>query len=155
VAGSLPLAEAYEYDGAAAWRRLQQLDATPDVKYRRAWTMAEHAGRVYCSTLPSGRVYAWEAGKSAAWESEFPDGSHHVAAIKRGGQLTIYVDGREAARSAAFDAGRFDLDVEGPLYLGRGMNDDFYGRMSDVRLYDRALTPGEIRALAEQGKAGK
>lgn len=153
IAGTLPLAEVYEFDGTAAWRRLTQLDATPDVKYRRAWTMAEHDGALFCGTLPSGRVYSFEAGKGAAWESEFPEGSHHVAAVKNGGLLKLYVDGREVARSATFDAGRFDLDADAPLYLGRGMNDDFQGRMSDVRLYDRALTSDEVRALAELGGA--
>lgn len=52
---TLPLAEAYVYEGDTTWRRMQQLDKTENVKYRRAWTMAEHAGKVYCSTLPSGR----------------------------------------------------------------------------------------------------
>jgi len=155
IAGTLPLAEVYEYDGEASWRRLTQLDATPDVKYRRAWTMAEHAGRLYCSTLPSGHVYAFEAGKNTAWESEFPEGSHHVAAIKRGGTLTLYVDGREAARSTAFEAERFALDTDGPFLIGRGMNDDFRGRMSDVRLYGRALSEAEVRSLAKSEQTAK
>lgn len=149
IGGTLPLAEAYEYDGEVAWSRLAQLDTTPDVKYRRAWTMAEHQGRLFCSTLPSGRVYAFQAGAGVAWEQEFPDDVHHVAAIKKRDVLTLYVDGREVARSESFDAKRFDLDLDSPLYIGRGMNDDFRGRMSDVRLYDRALMPEEIVKLAE------
>jgi len=125
------------------------LDTTPDVKYRRAWTMAEHQGRLFCSTLPSGRVYAFQAGAGVAWEQEFPDKLHHIAAIKKRNVLTLYVDRREVARSEPFDAKRFDLDLDSPLYIGRGMNDDFRGRMFDVRLYDRALMPEEIVKLAE------
>ncbi len=127
---------------------MAQLDTTPDVKYRRAWTMAEHQGRLYCSTLPSGRVYAFQAGAGVAWEQKFPDKMLHIAAIKKRDTLALYVDGREVARSESFDADRFDLDLDSPLYIGRGMNDDFRGRMSDVRLYDRALTLEEIVKLA-------
>ena len=53
-AGTLPLAEMYRYDGDKTWTRLQQLDLTPDVRYRRAWSMAVHGGRLYCGTLPWG-----------------------------------------------------------------------------------------------------
>ena len=153
LAGTLPLAEVYEFDGDAAWRRLTQLDKTPDVKYRRAWTMAEHDGRVFCSTLPSGHIYAFEAGKSTAWEQEFPSGRHHITATKHGGRLKLYVDGRQVAQSAPFDDQSFDLDADGPLLIGRGTSDDFRGRMSDVRIYERAITPDEIRALAKQAQA--
>jgi len=152
LAGTLPSAEVYAYDGEARWDRLKQLDSTPDVKYRRAWTMAEHQGRLFCSTLPSGRIFAFEAGKTAAYEREFPDGRHHIAAIKRGGVLTLHVDGHEVAKSTTFAPGDFDLDIDGPLLIGRGMIDDFRGTMSDVRLYDRALTAAEIEALAKSGK---
>jgi hypothetical protein len=41
LAGTLPLAEVYAYEGQSTWKRIAQLDRTPDVKYRRAWTMAE------------------------------------------------------------------------------------------------------------------
>ena len=82
MAGTLPLAEVYAYEGDTHWRRLARLDHTPDVTYRRAWTMAEFQGRLFASTLPSGRVYAFEAGKSASWDHEFPAGWHHVAAVK-------------------------------------------------------------------------
>ncbi|MBC8117548.1 MAG: PQQ-like beta-propeller repeat protein, partial [Candidatus Saccharimonas sp.] len=46
MAGTLPLAEVYQFDGGNRWRRLTQLDTTPDVKYRRAWTMAEYQGQL-------------------------------------------------------------------------------------------------------------
>src|SRR5690606_1463795 len=67
LAGTLPLAEVYIYEGDTTWRRMDQLDRTPDVTYRRAWTMAEHDGKVFCSTLPSGNIYSYEAGKSVTY----------------------------------------------------------------------------------------
>src|SRR5205807_7672636 len=64
LAGTLPLADVYQYEGEDRWKKLTRLDQTPDVKYRRAWTAAEYQGRVFFSTLPSGRVFAFEAGKN-------------------------------------------------------------------------------------------
>ncbi len=149
LAGTLPLAQVYRYEGESSWSLLKQLDTTPDVKYRRAWTMAEHHGQLFCSTLPSGRVHALEAGKSVSWEHEFPAGWHHVAAIKTGGRLQLYVDGRRVGDSVPFPVADYDLDSAAPLWIGRGMTDTFCGRLSDVRLYDRALTPAEVEQLAK------
>ena len=50
VAGTLPHAEVYAYEGDTTWKKLTRLDHTPDVTYRRAWTMAENDGKLYCST---------------------------------------------------------------------------------------------------------
>lgn len=153
IAGTLPLAEVYEYRGNSTWNRLARLDHTPDVKYRRAWTMAEHDGRLYCSTLPSGKVFAFEAGGNAMWGHSFPSGWHHVAAVKTGERLSLYVDGERIAQSRQFDASAFQLDSEAPLRIGFGANDCFQGRLSDLRLHGRALPPAEIRSMARRAVA--
>jgi hypothetical protein len=145
IAGTLPLAEVYQYEGGSAWQRLAPLDHTPDVKYRRAWTMAEHEGRLFCSTLPSGKVYAFEAGRSVCWGHSFPAGWHHVAAVKSKDRLRLYVDGTAVAESASFDASAFELDSNVPLRIGTGASDHFHGRLADLRLYSRVLQPDEIR----------
>ena len=148
VAGTLPLAEVYQFDGGDKWKRLAQLDTTPDVKYRRAWTMAEYQGQLFCSTLPSGHVHACEVGKLATWDYEFPTGWHHVAAVKSGGKLLLFVDGQLKSSSTDFDPEDFDLSNDRPLRIGSGPNDFFHGRLRDVRLYGRALTPTETASLA-------
>ncbi|REK12361.1 MAG: LamG domain-containing protein, partial [Planctomycetota bacterium] len=147
LAGTLPLAEVYAYQGESQWQRLTQLDHTPEVRYRRAWTMAEHDGRVFCSTLPSGRIYSTQAGTSAMAAGAFPAGWHHVAAV-RSDALRLYVDGHLVAESAQLEPGPYNLTSEAPLRIGAGANDHFLGRLSDVRLYGRALSAAEIAALA-------
>lgn len=147
LAGTLPLAEVYQYEGETRWKKLSRLDLTPDVTYRRAWTAAEHQGRIYFSTLPSGHIHSFEAGKNVAWEHELPTGWHHVAAVKRAGQLELYLDGKRVAVSPPFEAGDYDLATGSPLRIGAGATDFFRGRLRDVRLYRRSLSEAEIVAL--------
>jgi hypothetical protein len=146
-AGTLPLAEVYRYDGDRTWTRVGHLDKTPDVKYRRAWTMAQYKGRLFCSTLPSGRVHSLEAGPCVTHDRELPPGWHHVAAVKHGGRLKLYLDGKPVAESVAFDPAKFDLTTEAPLLIGAGAGDYFRGELADVRLYPRALSAEEIAGL--------
>jgi hypothetical protein len=146
-AGTLPLAEVYRYDGGRTWTKTMQLDKTPDVKYRRAWTMAQYKGKLFCSTLPSGRVHSLEAGPCVTHDRELAPGWHHVAAVKHGGVLELYVGGKLVAGSSRFDPAKFDLTADEPLLIGAGAGDFFNGAMADVRLYLRALTAEEITGL--------
>jgi hypothetical protein len=147
VAGTLPLAEVYQFDGDGGWRKLARLDHTPDVRYRRAWCMAEHAGQVFCSTLPAGKIYAWRAGRIAMAKNSLPAGWRHVAATRHGNSLKIYVDGQQVAEESGFQPADLNVSNEQPLQIGFGPNDYFHGRLSDVRLYRRGLTPDEVAAI--------
>ncbi|MFN8857122.1 MAG: LamG domain-containing protein [Planctomycetaceae bacterium] len=149
-AGSLPLAEVYRYDGGNSWNRLVQLDKTADVKYRRAWTMAQYRGRLYCGTLPSGRVWSFAAGANATTDRELSPGWHHVVASRRGNRLSVHVDGKSVAESAPLAPADYDLTTDRPLRLGAGSTDFLQGRMHDVRLYRGALSAGEIETLSRE-----
>jgi hypothetical protein len=146
-AGTLPLAEVYRYDGGQTWTRTAQLDQTPDVKYRRAWCMAQFQGRLFCSTLPSGRIFAMDAGPCVTYDQELAPGWGHVVAVRERNALRLYVDGKRVASSQPFDGERFDLTCDAPLLIGAGMGDAFCGRMSDVRLYREALTAEQASGL--------
>jgi len=148
IAGTLPLAQVHAYDGEGKWSLWQRLDHTPDVKYRRAWTMAEHAGEVFCSTLPSGKIFAARQGRQVSWDHALPPGWHHVAAVKTAGRLTLHVDGKQVAQSDGFDAATWNLDSDAPLRLGTGMNGPFNGQLADLQLHRRALAAKEIQQLA-------
>lgn len=148
MAGTLPLAEVHEFDGESNWRLLARLDHTPDVKYRRAWTMAEYQGRLFCSTLPSGRVHAYTVGAMATWDKELPAGWQHVAAVKTGRELALFVNGNPVG-TAAGDMSDYDLTSDQPLRIGLGANDYFAGSIADVRWYNRALTADELREMSK------
>jgi dienelactone hydrolase len=148
-AGTLPLAEVFRHDGDQRWTKVARLDTTPDVTYRRVWTMASHQGRLILGTLPAGKVFAFEPGRSATWDFELPPGKHHVVAVKERGVLKLYVDGRFAAMSSLFDPADYNLATDTPPRIGAGRTETFQGRLADVRIYRRALTEGEIAALAK------
>jgi hypothetical protein len=147
-AGTLPLAEVYRFDGPDRWTKVGRLDHTPDAKYRRAWTMAEFQGRLFCGTLPSGRVFSIEAGRNVTYDRELAAGWHHLAATKRGASVRLYVDGKTVATSRSFEVGNFDLTDGQPLKIGFGPNDYFRGSLSDVRIYNRAIDDREVIELS-------
>lgn len=148
IAGTLPLAEVYSYEGDTTWQRIDQLDRTPDVKYRRAWTMAEHDGKVFCSTLPSGKIYGFEAGKSVMSPNELPSGWQHVAAVKTANRLQLFINGKLVNETKIPASMQFNLNSESPIKIGFGANDYFYGSMRELRLYSRALSNQEIKSLS-------
>ena len=146
-AGTLPLAQVYRYDGDDNWTLTGQLDTTPDVRYRRVWTMAVYQGKLFAGTLPSGHVFSLEAGKSVTHDYELEPGWRHLAAVREDGKLKLYVDGKLVATSTPFDSGDYDISNDSPLRIGFGAHDYFNGSMSELRIYNRALTEAEVRAL--------
>lgn len=150
-AGTLPSAQVYRLEKPGEWKAFlsKPLDETPQVTYRRAWTMAEFQGRLFVSTLPSGKVFALRHGGNVTWDQELSPGWHHVVAVKEGELVKLYVDGRLAAATVnpLKDA---TIKNDAPLRLGSGANERFRGRISELRVYGRALTPREIAELAQR-----
>ncbi|MGC9316422.1 MAG: LamG-like jellyroll fold domain-containing protein [Armatimonadota bacterium] len=149
-AGTLPLGQVYRFDGPDTWTLTGQLDTTPDVTYRRVWTMAIHNGWLYAGTLPSGRVYRMQAGTAATYDHPLPAGWCHVAALREGEVLNLFVDGEPVSQSAAGQPADYDIDSAMPLRIGFGQHDYFSGSISDLRIYRRALSGSEIAALAQR-----
>lgn len=145
--GTLPLGEVYRYDGGEDWTHIARLDHTPDVKYRRVWSMAIYDGRLFAGTLPSGRVHSIEFGRNATLDRPLEPGWRHVVAVRESDRLRLYVDGELVASSREFDAADYDLTVDAPLTVGFGANDHLSGRLRDVAIYDKALSPEQVRAL--------
>jgi len=132
LAGTLPLAQIYEYNGGTEWKLLKRLDWTPDSKYRRVWTMAEYQGRVFASTLPSGRIYALEIGHNVTADTPLSPGPHLIAAQKQGGRLTLFVDGQRVAQSPPIAEGiLLGRDLRN-WKAGPGMNEPFRGQVTNL-----------------------
>ncbi|MCA8995962.1 MAG: LamG domain-containing protein [Planctomycetaceae bacterium] len=144
--GSLPTGAVYRFDGGKTWSQIARLDMTPDVKYRRVWSMAVYKGRLFAGTLPAGRVHSVEIGHVATHDSSLSPGWHHLVAVRETGQLKLYVDGRLTGKSQPFAAG-LDVSNAQPLLLGSGPRDYFNGQMRDLRLYRGALSAATIEAM--------
>ncbi len=74
------------------------------------------------------------------------EGWQHVCAVQEGGrERRLYVNGHRAAKGEAVDG-----QGSGDLWLGgaAGVKEFFGGSLGEVRLYRRALDPGEVSHLA-------
>jgi hypothetical protein len=95
-----------------------------------------------------GTVWSMEAGRNVSYDRDLGPGWKHLAAVRRGDRLELYVDGRLAASSATFTPADYELTTDSPLRIGFGEVDYFSGKIREVRLLGRALPPNEISRLA-------
>lgn len=147
--GTLPTANIWRMDGEE-FTFLGTIDQS-SAPLRRAWSLAVYEGRLFAGTLLSGRILAIEAGRAATWDFAFPEGWQHIAAVKVGRHLRLYVNGRRVAQSRSFLPEEYDLKSGLPVSIGGGSYEHFTGRMSDVRIYRRALSEHEIGELSRSG----
>jgi hypothetical protein len=172
--GSIPRAEVCRYDGVPEWTSLQRFyspegwepappgQASRDQynQWSRVTSLTVHDGRLFASTgsctssvldAPAdvrGKVFSMEAGKVASYGKDLGPGWKHVAAVRKNETLQLYVDGKLVATSTAFDPSEYDVSVDQPLRIGFGQTEYFDGKMSDIRLYDRALGTDELSKLS-------
>ncbi len=97
-----------------------------------------------------GKIFSVEAGKNVSYDSDLGAGWKQLTAIRRGGKLELYIDGKQEKISSEFQAGDYNLDHDKPLRIGFGEMDYFSGKISQVRLYKRALSGAEIEKLRSE-----
>ena len=90
----------------------------------------------------------FDAGTVVSYDHELKPGWRHLAAVRQGQRLKLFVDGKLVATSVKLDAAAFDLTNDRPLTIGFGAHAYFRGSLSDLRLYGRALAAEEVAALA-------
>ena len=110
------------------------------------------------SLTDGGRVtFVWDAGDNE-YQTIITDGGvvvpakefSHVVVVRNGPTMTVYVNGLRVGQDASCSGGNFQPFDR--MQLGRVNGTpkrDFDGTIDDVRLYDRALSPDEIGALAD------
>lgn len=146
--GTLPRAQLYRYDADDAWTLLATLDETPEVRYRRAASMVVFGGELFVGTLPSAHVFSMRAGSVATNDRSLLPGWHHLTGVRRGGSVELFVDGSLVSRGEGdIAAGSIAPPPETPLVLGGGPRAGLEGEMAAVQLWDRALSPDEVREL--------
>ena len=87
----------------------------------------------------AAKCSAWRRAKCASYDDDIGPGWKHLVAMREGGMLKLFVDGKLVAKSSSFDPADYDVSTDQPLRIGFGQTDYFAGRMADVRIYNRAL----------------
>lgn len=144
--GTLPMGNVWRLDDTD-YTYIANIDNSPEVFLRRVWSMAVYQGKLFAGTLPSGKVLSYEAGRMATHDQALPAGRHHVAAVRDGDVLRLYLNGKLVAQSTSFDAADFDLNTDENLKIGFGPHQYFKGAISDLRLYRGALSSESIQEL--------
>jgi hypothetical protein len=174
-AAAIPRAEVFRYERDGSWTSLRRLFGPPgwrpvlvrnmgtDEGFRRhrEWTrvtsLTQHDGLLFASVgsctsaavdAPAdvrGTVHALGAGVVATTPRALEPGRHRIAAVRRGGSLAVYVDGREAATARGDVTGSIATAV--PLRIGEDASGRHAGAIDEFQTFDRALDPREIGAL--------
>ena len=139
-----------------AWIKSENFD-TPIVNKLEYWAPGNYDFR----TERNGALsLSHEAGPGQPWshyESTnllTPSRWYHVAtSLKAGGDVCFYIDGSPAG--TVRQTNRFGLINKQPLRIAAKPDpySSFHGLINEVRIYNRVLSPGEIRMLAEDRNA--
>lgn len=110
------------------------------------WIRLEPGSDRIRAHLNTGEVIRYVAAAG-----EFTDGEwHHVALTRSDDGIALYVDGVAAATGDPA-AGSVSAEARTGIRVGAridGINNPFVGSIDEVWLFDRALTPDEVAALA-------
>ncbi|MBE2204032.1 MAG: LamG domain-containing protein [Chthoniobacterales bacterium] len=144
--GTLPMANIFRMDGDS-FTYFGNIDNHPGHHLRRAWSMAVHQGALFAGSLPQGKVMRRCAGAVATHDHALPSGWRHLAAVRTGNEVAVYLDGKKVAGSPV--PGTWNMNTAKPLTIGgAAIGHAFSGALRDVRFYQRALTPEDLQTLA-------
>jgi hypothetical protein len=140
----------YEWNDNNAWVEKAPLMGSETYVY----SLAVFNGKLYASALLGGNLFEWKSGVAVSQNSELGSGWRHLAAVRDGGVLRLYVDGVLVGTSSAFVAGDYDLSNAQALLIGFGAQDYFNGRIDDLAVFNTALSQDNITAVYNGGLAG-
>lgn len=118
--------------------------ATGASEQEHDWMLGLSSGRRLRFRLKTGGTTA----TLTAFSGQLPRRTwYHAAATYDGSLMRLYVDGTEVGSTSK--SGPISMNANVPLNLGRNPGNSSYmkGVLDDVRIYNRALTPAEIKAL--------
>ena len=154
---SLPTESDYDFTTAmsvAVWVNVTNFDVAEQAivtKGDTAWRLERNAGtdgvQFTVAGLSSNTVVQGSISVN-------DDNWHHVAGVYDGSDLLLYVDGQ--LDNSVTATGTMDTNGSS-VYFGANAGvagREFNGRMDDVYIYDTALTPAAVLALAQQSQLG-
>jgi hypothetical protein len=165
-AGSIPRAEVFRYDGPQKWTSLRKLFDPPDfdaIKDSEDWSRASsltvYQDKMFVSTADCyramlsktkpgeirGKVFSYKVGEGVSYDHDLGPGWKRVAAVREKDKLKLYVDGELVATQPNVE--KLDVSSKAPLRIGFGPQSHFQGKLRDVRVYNRAISESEVKAL--------
>lgn len=172
-AGVIPRSQVWRYEGGKDWTLIRQIVNNPhwDAGDRETWNrvpcMAIFQGRLFLGAstcrgyadasdnTEAGHVFSWQAGQCVSYDHDLGGDWSHLAAVREGPHLKLYVNGRLAAVSPSFAPADFDISNRQPLMIGFGAENYFNGRMCELRVYRRALVGRDIEDLWRRPMGGR
>lgn len=168
-AGSIPKSEIYRCEGDGRWSKMQQFVHNEDwseqdpITWCRVPCLTVFDGKLLAGTgtchgraadpnyPEAGRVYALRTGQSVSYNDDIGSGWHHLTIVRQAGELTLYLDGQAVAhaKDTAVEGRPVDLATHAPLLIGSGVQSCFSGAISDLRIYDEALSSDAIIEIIE------
>lgn len=136
-------------DATGSWMRVFDF-GTGTENYLFLCPRTDTAGEVRAAILTQAMTDAGISEIGVTSDSSLTDGWHHVACVFASNVLTLYVDGWSAG-SVETDGLPQDLGDTTQNWLGESQwdsDDLLMGLMDEFRIYNRALSEGEIRYLA-------
>lgn len=176
--GTIPYADIFRYEGTTNWTHLKRFvpqllptsksmtlgSGAPNVpgwrNYARPTSLTIYDGKLYLSLGSGssnlkdapcdnrGKVFCMEVGKNVSYDKDMGFGWKHVAAVKKGGKLKLYVNGDLVKESStSFNAGDYDVSNNEPLKIGFGEMNYFSGKIKEVRLYNKVLGNDAVQSV--------
>lgn len=157
----------HQFFAPPGWRPVlvRDMETPPDGDRRmREWTrvtsLTEHDGQLFASigsctsaavdAPPDvrGTVHAMTAGTTVTTPRSLEAGWHHLAAVRSGGRLTLFIDGAEAASRTGTVTS--SLESAAPLELGRGAHGTFPGGVRGFQAWPHEIEARRIEQLAKE-----
>jgi len=166
--GSIPRSEVFRYDDGTTWTSVGRFlePARYEFKNPNEWarvtSLTVFDGKLFASMgsctsshldAPAdfrGRVFVMQAGQCVTHDRDLGPGWKHLAAVRVGERIEVFVNGVKTAESSAGSDAAFDLSSDQPLRIGFGATDHFHGKIRDVRVHRRALAPDVLQRMAAQ-----
>lgn len=164
--GALPKAQIHRYERDGHWTSLGSFASQPNFdmgvcpSWNRVVSLTTHSGRMFAATgasqaraididpdLSVGRVLACRIGQQVNHEFDLGGAWTHLACVRQGKRLRLFVNGNLSAESQAPAGQLFNVCNVRPITIGCGMQGSFDGAISDVRLFGGALDDSEIDAI--------
>ncbi|MEZ6052087.1 MAG: LamG domain-containing protein [Planctomycetaceae bacterium] len=76
---------------------------------------------------------------------------HHVALVRNGNEVRIYLDGNASPEIEVTSSARSLADISNLIFGGRGDHESTWeGRLDEIAVFDRALSAEEVQRLSGQ-----